>query len=534
MSNVNFFIKENVKSIGDYVYIAPDIPEKKLNNAVSAMKCQQLLDSIIAIQDGTVFGKSDEGFIFTGDRMIHDKHGEFLYSEIESVEYKEDISVNAKGKESIKKYVEIVKGGELFTFKNMYGVRCDGIAIFLNEIISNFEDFKNEKQAVDLSEMSDDFKVNYLKLVVNMTFEDDGEIDETELSEILLLSTRLKLGVRARANVRDYMSDIQNLIEPSGTIISNLRALSDASQHKSIMISIAKDIVNVYYSSKSESEGEVPFLIKNKEEMQLGDEDLKFAHAAVAEAFSLLRDDVDDNKIRENASQLASTAAAVGAPIAAVYISGSVVGLSASGITSGLATLGLGMGMTGGLAVLGAVGFLTYTGVRKYSGVNELDRYKVKLAMLNEALKQTHLTIRDTIEDINLLVSDLSTAMSNSEENRSEIVKLEKLVSKFSKALRKTSKKADGFENAANRSRCPQVLDYTRLSNLCSDPNKSKIFNFIISHYHENDDGEYVLKHEMKTESLDKVAYYIESVGYFEVGNALKSKIQSKAKGFFG
>jgi len=533
MSNVNIFIKENVKSIGDYVYVAPEIPEKKLNNAVSAMKCHKLLDSIIAIQDGTVFGKSDEGFIFTGDRMIHDKHGEFLYSEIESVEYKEDVSVNAKGKESIKKYVDIFKGGELFTFRNMYGVKCDKIASFLNDVISNFEDFKNEKQAVDLAEMSDEFKINYLKLVVNMTFEDDGEIDETELSEILLLSTRLKLGVKARANVRSYIGDINDLIESSDVIISNLRSLSDASQHKSIMISIAKDIINVYYSSKSESECEVPFLIKNKEVMQLGDEDLKFAHAAVDEAFSLLRDDVDDNKIRENASQLASTAAAVGAPIAAVYISGSVVGLSASGITSGLATLGLGMGMTGGLAVLGAVGFLTYTGVRKYSGVNELDRYKVKLAMLNEALKQTHLTIKDTIEDVNNLVSELSSAISNSEENRAHILKLKNMVSVYTKALSKANQKADSFENAANRSKCPQILDYTRLSNLCSDPNKERAFEFVIRHYQKNDSGEYVLKKNMETESLDKVAGIIEKLGYFEVGNALKSKLQDKAKGMF-
>lgn len=171
---------------------------------------------------------------------------------------------------------------------------------------------------------------------------------------------------------------------------------------------------------------------------------------------------------------LASTAAAVGAPIAAVYISGSVVGLSAAGVTSGLATLGLGMGMTGGLAVLGAVGFLTYTGVRHVSGVNELDKFKVKQMMLNEALKQTHLTIKEVIEDINYLVSKLNEAMADSEINREKLIIAESKISKFVSALKKTSDKADRFENSVNKTKCPKELDHGRFYELTKETTKSK------------------------------------------------------------
>ncbi|BDX02824.1 hypothetical protein MACH16_15720 [Marinomonas pontica] len=531
MSNVNTYVRENVKNIGEYVYLAPDIPEKKLNNAVSAMKCEDLLHSIIAIQDATLFGKSDEGFIFTGDRFIHDKRGVFLYSEIEKVEYKEDVTVNAKGKESIKKYVEITKDGKVHKFSDMYGVKDQKLSDFLGQIVSDFSEFKNEKQAVDLVEMNDEFKINYLKLIANMTYEDDGDIDELELSEILLLSTRLHLSVEARSEVRKYISEIENDIEPVQNILSSIRDLSDQSQHKSIMISLAKDIVNTYYSSKSETNGEVPFLLKHKDSMELSHDDLQFAQDAVSEAFQILNDDVDDNDIRDNASKLASTAAAVGAPIAAVYISGSVVGLSASGVTSGLATLGLGMGMTGGLAILGAVGFLTFTGVRKFSGVNELDRFKVKQAMLNEALKQTHLTIKNTIEDINYLVEKLSEAMETGESNRAEVLKLKGMVAKFAGALQKESQKADVFENAANRTKCPKILDHQRLKNLCEGATKSKIYDFILERYEENEKGEYILKGSVQTEMLDRMSSLFESIGYFEMNNALKSKLQSKVKG---
>lgn len=533
MPSVNTYVRENVKSIGEYVYLAPDIPEKKLNNAVSAMKCEDLLHSIIAIQDATLFGKSDEGFIFTGDRFIHDKHGVFLYSEIEKVEYKEDITVNAKGKESIEKSIEITKDGKVNAFRDMYGVNDKKLSEFLGKIVSDFSDFMLEKQAVDLVEMSDEFKVNYLKLIVNMTFEDDGDVDESELSEILLLSTRLHLTVEARSDVRKYIQDIESNIEAVDNILASIRGLSDQSQHKSIMISLAKDIVNTYYSSKSETEGDVPFLLKHKVAMELSDDDLQLAKDAVSEAFQILKDDFDDNAIRENASKLASTATAVGAPIAAVYISGSVVGLSASGITSGLATLGLGMGMTGGLAILGAVGFLTYTGVRKFTGVNELDRFKVKLAMLKNTLKQTHLTIQNTIEDVNYLVDKLSRAMDAGEVSRSEIMKLKGMVAKYTGALQQESKKADKLENVANRTKCPKELDHLRLKNLCEGATKSKIYDFIMNSYKENEDGEYVLKDSVSTEVLDKISSFFEILGYFDMNNALKSKLQSKAKGIF-
>lgn len=56
--------------------------------------------------------------------------------------------------------------------------------------------------------------------------------------------------------------------------------------------------------------------------------------------------------------------AAVGIPIAAVYVSGSVIGLSAAGITSGLAALGLGLGMVPGIGVAVLLGTGVFLGVR--------------------------------------------------------------------------------------------------------------------------------------------------------------------------
>lgn len=59
----------------------------------------------------------------------------------------------------------------------------------------------------------------------------------------------------------------------------------------------------------------------------------------------------------------AATLAATGMPIAAVSVSGSVSGISAAGITSGLATLGAGT-MVGGIAVVAGIGVVSFIGVK--------------------------------------------------------------------------------------------------------------------------------------------------------------------------
>jgi hypothetical protein len=68
--------------------------------------------------------------------------------------------------------------------------------------------------------------------------------------------------------------------------------------------------------------------------------------------------------LKDLGAEVAAGLASAGVPIAAVAMSGSVFGLSAAGITSGLAALGLGLGMTTGIGVVAALGIGSYFGVR--------------------------------------------------------------------------------------------------------------------------------------------------------------------------
>jgi small-conductance mechanosensitive channel len=75
-------------------------------------------------------------------------------------------------------------------------------------------------------------------------------------------------------------------------------------------------------------------------------------------------DGVGAEDFKKLGGDVAASLAATGIPIAAVAVSGTVFGLSAAGITSGLAALGLGLGMASGLGVAVAIGVGSFFSVR--------------------------------------------------------------------------------------------------------------------------------------------------------------------------
>lgn len=551
MSSVNVYIKENVKKIAEKeknVLVAPEIPENKLNNAVKAFKCEDFYESILAIYDDSVFNNAKCGLVFTGERVIHSSYGTFVYADMESVEHIVNITVNDKGKEDKDEFIVIkTKDGKEHKIKyNLSFANKKNLAEFLNTIITDFSDFKEENQLTTISEMSEEFKKAYLKIIVNMTYVDDEEIDEKELAEILLLMTRLELSKDSRFDVRTYITEISRDNSVSiEDLISIIKENSESSHFQSLMISLAKDLINVYFSTNETMDRDFKFLIKHQSLFNLSDKEIDLAFSAVENDYKMLNEDLDDNAIKKNAEDLATKAVAAGAPLAAVYISGSVVGMSAAGITSGLATLGMGMGMTGGLVMVGLIGIATYKGLKHITGANELDKYKTRELMLHEVIKQTHKTISLIIDDINFVVQKLNDVTLNHAEQSEKIKKLVQMMAKYQSAITAVDNKTNHYQNSANRLQCPRELDVSRLESLTAEPTKKPLFNFIIENYEEKTiqvDGKqrnvFSLKDNVDTEILDKMGEIFESLEYFDMGNIMKSKasegIGKLKKGIFG
>ena len=375
-----------------------------------------------------------------------------------------------------------------------------------------------------------------------MTFIDDEEIDEKELAELFLLITRLELNKDSRFVIRRYITEIsKDNIETVKNLINIIKENSEDSHHKSLMISLVKDLINVYFSTKDTMDRNFKFLDDNKESFGISDEEIDLAYDTVENDYKLLKEDLDDDTIKKNAKELASKAAAAGVPLAAVYISGSVIGMSAAGITSGLAALGMGMGMTGGLAVVGIIGVLSYKGMKHLTGANELDKYKTRELMLHEVIKQTQKTISLIIDDINYIIEKLNDTLVEHAEQKEKIQKLMKMVAQFQGALKSVDNKSNIYQNSANRLQNPKILDVDRLKELTSEPTKKPLYNFIMENYElkemKTKDGKknvYALKQDISTEILDKMAQIFQAIGYFDMGNIVTSKASSFVKGIFG
>jgi len=547
MPNINLFIKENINNIGNGVFISPEIPEKKLNNVIKAFKCEDFYESILAIQDGTVFGSSKEGFVFTGEKMIHHEHGEFLYSDINSIEHIVNITTDDKGKEKKDEWIIIIKNdNQEYKLKSLYDINKKEFVSFLNSIITEFDNYEEENQLKTISEMPNELKIAYLKIIINMTFIDDEDIDEKELAELFLLMTRIELDKDARFNVRAYITELnnENLLSIEN-LLEIIKEKSESSHYQALMISLVKDLINVYFSTKITTDRDFGFLEKNKNLFELSEAEIDLAYETVKNDYKLLNEDIDDDAIKKSAKELAAKATAAGAPLAAVYISGSVVGMSAAGITSGLATLGMGMGMTGGLAVIGIIGVLSYKGVKHLTGASELDKYKTRDLMLHEVIKQTQKTISLIIDDVNYIVQKLNDTILNHSDQTEKIKKLTHMMAQFQGALKSVDNKTNAYQNTANRLQSPKALDTERLNSLTSEPTKKPLYDFIIENYEERTvktEGKSTniigLKENISTDTLDKMAKIFKALGYFEVNNILKSKasegLSNLKKGIFG
>jgi len=133
---------------------------------------------------------------------------------------------------------------------------------------------------------------------------------------------------------------------------------------------------------------------------------------------------VDDEVASDMLKRAAGALGAVGVPITIVYFSGAVVGLSAAGITSGLAALGIGLGMIPGIGVailLGVTLYFTATKILDAGG----GRRKRKLAAERDCRAQLVIkNLHESIQQLAARVAELADRAAESEANRAAITSL--------------------------------------------------------------------------------------------------------------
>lgn len=160
--------------------------------------------------------------------------------------------------------------------------------------------------------------------------------------------------------------------------------------------------IRVYSIKKEDTRrGKMGEYIKKKKEMKFQSQDaLKTVQSVINEANEALNDKtrtIAKSAIPEVLAGALGVGAGGALSFAALYLGGSVVGLSAAGITSGLAAAGalIGGGMAAGVAVLAApVAVLGATGVGVASHVKNKKLKEAKELCYREAVRKQNAIIK--------------------------------------------------------------------------------------------------------------------------------------------
>ena len=550
MSNINVYLREELKKVSnDRVYIAPNIPEKKLNKAINSFKYEGNPENIIALVDITLLGSGADGLMFTGEKLIFKD----IFADPVHIDYESITKVTASATEE----VTITTKNKYISMKNMPFCKLDELGKIIQHVTQGFDKYTEQRQAVPLEEMDEKLKLAYLKIIINMTYENDQVIDKKEMAEIFLLMNRLGLNQETRFEIRTYMFTPDKLQETSVLFDELNQHIIDGQLH-TVHISLAKDLINIYFSTQSRDLSKFDFLNQNRHLLQIKQSDLDIVVLALETDYKLLEEDFTDDKMTAAFKELSAKAAAVGTPLAAVYLSGSVIGMSAAGMTSGLAMLGMGgilglSSMATGIGVAILIGVGTYTGVKKLTGSDELSNYKRKQLMLNEVIKQTQNTISTIVDDINYITGKLNGTIEQVTALTDNVTAIKDLNSKLKQQIAMLkgvsgaadilNGKAHNAEGASNKLKCAAVLDLSKLEALTSEPTKQKFYDYIRGFYIETESGEeknndtQVIKKwtidPSKKAEFSQLAKAFEAIGYFNVSDVLAGKTKQVLSGLF-
>lgn len=292
----------------------------------------------------------------------------------------------------------------------------------------------SQNEHFDVKRLSDEERVAFYGALFAIAAADE-QVQREELELIFETLDTDDLSDESRQRLYAYA------IEPPA-LEGCLRTLGDAPDpvRHGLMLNLVEVAAADYLISEPEEEA----LADAQRALNVTDEQF-VAMKEYAEKMRYVRErGIDDNHAADIVKSAVSGMTAVGVPIAAVVYSGSVVGLSAAGITSGLAAVGLGLGMIPGIGVAILIGTVAFVGLNK---LFDTGNKRKKEAHRRERERKAQLAIENLQETINHLIlrmtrlqEDAADAKANKEaiqQMNERLVKLQQVL-----ARRKEAKEA--------------------------------------------------------------------------------------------
>lgn len=427
---------------GRDLYVAPNIPEKKLQGALKSYGGGVRPETVLALHDATKLGSASEGFLITTASLyLHPRNDVPRAVRFISITYlSSEPLTNAKG----------VQTGQWGTRVHMPNntvdiapdeIPPDALQPFLVEVQRAVQQgiVDSMDGLIPVQDMPDVAKVDYVLAIVLLALQNDGIIDPVEMQEIQLLMSRLQFSPSLRAAARIFMSAPTSTIEQ---VLDRLVAGVPRGTERAIQFSLLKDVIQVYRRTRPNSDTySDPFVQFIAYRFGITRDQVTLIVNACNFDADVLGGEVADDVLMGRAKQLAALAPAVGVPMAAVWVSGSVGGLSAASMTSGLAALGFG-GVLGFSSMFTGIGAAVLLGIGVHKGVQHLanrgenESKRAREALKQEVLRVHQTTINNLIDDVSQIASDIVDLQRQPDIDRARLMKLSGELSLFIRAMK--------------------------------------------------------------------------------------------------
>jgi uncharacterized tellurite resistance protein B-like protein len=243
----------------------------------------------------------------------------------------------------------------------------------------------------------------------------DGSVDKEEMS--LIFETMVCDGMSPEGQAR-----LHGFVASPPAVDEALERLARADER--LRYGLVVNLVDLAYADDDVAPQEREFISMVQTRLGIASEQMEAIWNFVREARKMRLRGIDDKVAEETLKRAAAGLGAVGVPIAAVYFSGSVIGLSAAGITSGLAALGLGFGMVPGLGVAVVLGTLVYLGMARILDVGGRQARERAAREAERRAQQVIINLQNVIQHLVERLQALQGAAETAEANREAIHEL--------------------------------------------------------------------------------------------------------------
>ncbi len=442
-------------------WVGDEIPHQKLQVAIDTYAQGVDPAQVLAMIDTTVTGSCKEGILFTTSAMYVSL---FLSTSV-SCKYQEIASTKVSGAYKINSLTHSMS--EVKDCKRKLHIQCkndDEVIIedetlnktpfekLISEIILLQETYEfNDDKYIIIQDVDDDIKLAYISIISNFS-NLTTPINAQQLNRLYALMVRIKTSPEIRKTVLQQLDKSENI----DTLVSILEtsACANKSALKAVYISMIKDLLlvsGIKYNQFDNAQNE--FIKKILNHADLGKEEIDIIQTSIIKEQDFILGKISEKEYISALNNISAGAAALGLPVAALYLSGSVVGLSAAGITSGLAALGLGgilglSSMVTGLGVLVALGGIAYHGVKKASESGKQKNISQREILLKAAAKANENVISALISDINYIINELVTLAEQNEINAERIKRLSIKIQILKQAFEQSAEKHQENEDS--------------------------------------------------------------------------------------